>query len=323
MTDGTGRIDQLTADQISRLTVKGGGRVPTLEQVLASLRQRSARLLLEIKGPQSPAHVEKTLELVTEAGMAERTMIQSFDEDVVRNAAASAHGMKVALLRDKLDPDPVATARKFSLTAYSIAYKGLATVDRMTDGTGRIDQLTADQISRLTVKGGGRVPTLEQVLASLRQRSARLLLEIKGPQSPAHVEKTLELVTEAGMAERTMIQSFDEDVVRNAAASAHGMKVALLRDKLDPDPVATARKFSLTAYSIAYKGLAARPTALDQLKAAGIDVFVWTVDREPDWQTATTWGVDGIITNRPDVLLQWRKSHCTEPSLTPGRTDAR
>ncbi|MFF3272220.1 glycerophosphodiester phosphodiesterase family protein [Streptomyces chrestomyceticus] len=190
------------------------------------------------------------------------------------------------------------------------------TVDRTTDGTGRVDQLTADQISRLTVKGGGRVPTLEQVLASLRQRSARLLLEIKGPESPAHVEKTLELVTEAGMAERTMIQSFDEDVVRNAAASAHGMKVALLRDKLDPDPVATARKFSLTAYSIAYKGLAARPTALDQLKAAGIDVFVWTVDREPDWQTATTWGVDGIITNRPDVLLQWRKSHCTEPSPT-------
>ncbi len=32
------------------------------------------------------------------------------------------------------------------------------TVDRMTDGTGRIDQLTADQISRLTVKGGGRSP---------------------------------------------------------------------------------------------------------------------------------------------------------------------
>ncbi len=118
------------------------------------------------------------------------------------------------------------------------------------------------------------------------------------------------------MAERTMIQSFDEDVVRNAAASAHKMKVALLRDKLDPDPVATARKFSLTAYSIAYKGLSARPTALDQLKAAGIDVFVWTVDRESDWETATTWGVDGIITNRPDVLLQWRKSNCTEPSPT-------
>ncbi|MEV5596663.1 glycerophosphodiester phosphodiesterase family protein [Streptomyces sp. NPDC052496] len=190
------------------------------------------------------------------------------------------------------------------------------TVDRMTDGSGRIDQLTAEQIARLTVKGGGRVPTLEQVLTSLKERSARLLLEIKGPQTPAHVEQTLKLVTEAGMAERTMIQSFDEAVVRNAADSPYKLKVALLRDTLDPDPVATARTFSLTAYSVSYKALATRPTALDQLKAAGFDVFVWTVDREADWQTATSWGVDGVITNRPDVFLQWRKAHCAEATAT-------
>ncbi|MEU7109794.1 glycerophosphodiester phosphodiesterase family protein, partial [Streptomyces sp. NPDC046215] len=187
-----------------------------------------------------------------------------------------------------------------------------ATVDRMTDGTGRIDQLTAEEISKLTVKGGGHVPTLEQVLSSLKVRSARLLLEIKGPQSSAAVEYALRLVAESGMAERTLVQSFDEGVVRDAAASPHKMKVALLRSKLDPDPVATARKFSLSAYSVNFKGLSARPTAVDQLKAAGIEVFVWTVDRENEWQTATSWGVDGVITNRPDQFLQWRKSHCPE-----------
>lgn len=47
------------------------------------------------------------------------------------------------------------------------------TVDRMTDGKGRIDQLIAKEIAELTVKGGGRVPTLEQVLFSLKGRSAR------------------------------------------------------------------------------------------------------------------------------------------------------
>ncbi|MFH8344007.1 glycerophosphodiester phosphodiesterase family protein [Streptomyces sp. NPDC018045] len=189
-----------------------------------------------------------------------------------------------------------------------------ATVDRMTDGTGRIDQLTAEQVAKLTVKGGGRVPTLEQVLDSLKERRARLLLEIKGPQTPAHVEHTLRLVSEAGMADRTMVQSFDEAVVRDAAAGPYKMKVALLRDTLDPDPVATARAFSLTAYSVSFKALATRPTALDQLKAAGVDVFAWTVDREADWRTATSWGVDGVITNRPDVFLQWRKTHCAEPA---------
>ncbi|WDT53552.1 LamG-like jellyroll fold domain-containing protein [Streptomyces sp. G7(2002)] len=187
-----------------------------------------------------------------------------------------------------------------------------ATVDRTTDGTGRVDELTAEEISRLTVKGGGRVPTLEQVLASLKDRPARLLLEIKGPQSSAAVDRALGLVSEAGMTERTLLQSFDEQVVRDASASPHRTKVALLRSALDADPVATARQFSLSAYAVKFSGLSARPAAVDKLRAAGVEVFVWTVDTEAQWQTATAWGVDGVITNRADHFVQWRNAHCAE-----------
>ncbi|MFF0630577.1 glycerophosphodiester phosphodiesterase family protein [Streptomyces sp. NPDC004296] len=186
-----------------------------------------------------------------------------------------------------------------------------ATVDRMTNGKGRIDQLSAEEISKLTVNGGGHVPTLEEVLTLLKGRSTRLLLEIKGTQTPASVDHALRLVSEAGLTQRTMAQSFDEDVVRYAAASRYQTKIALLRDNLDADPVATARKFSLSAYAVNFKGLSVSPAAVDQLQSAGIEVFVWTVDRDSDWQAATTWGVDGIITNRADELIQWRNTLCT------------
>ncbi|MEV0322656.1 glycerophosphodiester phosphodiesterase [Streptomyces sp. NPDC050658] len=188
------------------------------------------------------------------------------------------------------------------------------TVDRMTDGTGRVDELTAKEIAGLTVKGGGRVPTLKQVLSSLQSRSVRLLLEIKGPQPPAAVKRVLRLVAKADMTQRTMLQSFDKDVLRDAAKSARKTEIALLRTKLDPDPVATARKFSLSTYSVKFRALSARPTVVKQLKAAGIKVFVWTVDRAADWPTATSWGVDGIITNRPVQFLKWKKAHCTPAS---------
>ncbi|MFD3515472.1 glycerophosphodiester phosphodiesterase [Streptomyces sp. NPDC058657] len=56
-------------------------------------------------------------------------------------------------------------------------------LDRMTNGSGRTDQLTDAQISRLTVTGGSRIPTLEQALQPLKAGPARLLLEIKGPQN--------------------------------------------------------------------------------------------------------------------------------------------
>ncbi len=186
------------------------------------------------------------------------------------------------------------------------------TVDRMTDGTGRIDQLTAAEIAKLTVKGGGHVPTLEQVLASPKVRSSRMLLEIKGSQTPESVAHALRLVAEAGMAERTMVQSFDEDVVRYAAASPYEFKVALLRSQLDADPVATARAFSLSAYAVSFKGLAAQPDTVNRLRAAGVETFVWTVDRDVDWQSATSWGVDAVITNRPDEFLRWKEARCAE-----------
>ncbi|MEJ8650737.1 glycerophosphodiester phosphodiesterase family protein [Streptomyces sp. MS1.AVA.3] len=186
------------------------------------------------------------------------------------------------------------------------------TVDRTTDGTGRVDELTAEEISRLTVKGGGRVPTLEQVLASLKDRPARLLLEIKGPQSSAAVDRALGLVSEAKMTDRTLLQSFDEQVVRDASASPHRTKVALLRSALDADPVATARQLSLSTYAVKFSGLSARPSVVDKLRAAGVEVFVWTVATEAQWQTATAWGVDGVITNRADHFVQWRNAHCAE-----------
>jgi glycerophosphoryl diester phosphodiesterase len=187
-----------------------------------------------------------------------------------------------------------------------------ATVDRTTDGTGRVGELTAEEISKLTVDGGGRVPTLEQALSALKVKPARLLLEIKGPQTTAAVDTALRLVAEAGMAERTLLQSFDEDIVRDAAASAHKTEVALLRSTLDADPVATARAFKLSTYAVKFSGLSARPAVVDQLKAAGVDVFVWTVDSESQWKATASWGVDGLITNGPERFVPWRDSNCVE-----------
>lgn len=114
------------------------------------------------------------------------------------------------------------------------------------------------------------------------------------------------------MTDRTLLQSFDGDVVRDAAASAHKTEVALLRSTLDADPVATARAFKLSTYAVKFAGLSARPAVVDQLNAAGVRVFVWTVDSDSQWKTTASWGADGVITNGPDRFVPWRDQNCVD-----------
>jgi glycerophosphoryl diester phosphodiesterase len=58
--------------------------------------------------------------------------------------------------------------------------------------------------------------------------------------------------------------------------------------------------------SIAAPGIGlvkARPGLLPALRAAGHQVYVWTVNEEPDLELVLTRGVDGVITDRPRFVL--------------------
>ncbi|MEU3565020.1 glycerophosphodiester phosphodiesterase family protein [Kitasatospora sp. NPDC006786] len=186
------------------------------------------------------------------------------------------------------------------------------TVDRTTDGTGRIRELTAAQLDALDAGSwfapayaGTRLPTLVAQLEDLRTRGGRLLLEIKGPHSRDEVARIVREVRDHGMADRVMVQSFEVDALRHTRELAPELPLALLRSTLDADPVATARDLGLAAYHPSDEALSARPGAVGELHAAGVAVNVWTVDLPARWRALTTAGVDGIITNRPAELAGW------------------
>ncbi|MCX4759235.1 glycerophosphodiester phosphodiesterase [Kitasatospora purpeofusca] len=186
------------------------------------------------------------------------------------------------------------------------------TVDRTTNGTGRVRDLTAAQLAALDAgawfaptAAGARVPTLAAQLDDLRTRGGNLLLEIKGPHTRDEVARIVKDIRDRGMAGRVFVQSFETDALRHTRELAPELPLGLLRSSLDADPVAVARDLGLSAYNPADTALATRPDVVPALHAAGVAVNAWTVDAPARWKALDAAGVDGIITNRPAELSGW------------------
>lgn len=86
------------------------------------------------------------------------------------------------------------------------------TVDRTTNGTGRVRDLTLEELRRLGVGGSEQVPTLGETLACVRGRS-KLLVELKDSDI---TEEVVQQINEAGMTDQCTLSSFDEECLSHA-----------------------------------------------------------------------------------------------------------
>lgn len=127
------------------------------------------------------------------------------------------------------------------------------TVDRTTDGTGNIRNLTAAQLKALDAGSwfgphyvGERVPTLAEQLADLRTRGGNLLLEIKGRHTRDEVATIVKVIRDQQMTGRVFIQSFEVDALKYSYEIAPELPLGLLRGSLDADPVAISKELHLT-----------------------------------------------------------------------------
>ncbi|WP_199432772.1 glycerophosphodiester phosphodiesterase [Qaidamihabitans albus] len=189
-----------------------------------------------------------------------------------------------------------------------------ATVDRTTDGSGAVSALTADYVTGLDAGSwfspafaGQRVPTLGEVLDLVEDTGSTLLLEVKGPETRAETSGIVTEVLERGMAGQVLLQSFDEQVLRDARELAPQIPRGLLRSSLDADPVAVARALDAVAYNPSANALLVRPGVVADLNEAGIAVMPYTIDDAARWQRLTAAGVDAVITNRAGEFSGWRQ----------------
>ena len=189
------------------------------------------------------------------------------------------------------------------------------TVDRTTDGAGNVWDLTSAEVRGLDAGSwfspayaGLTVPLLAELLDLLVPAAPELLLEIKPPATAAQVEVILAMVAERGLLARTMVQSFDPDVLRLAGEAVPGLRLGLLRFGFDPDQVTVAKELGLVCCNPMVDAVLADPATVGLLAEAGVAVMPWTANDPGQWPALAAAGVAGLITDRAGELAGWATS---------------
>jgi glycerophosphoryl diester phosphodiesterase len=194
-----------------------------------------------------------------------------------------------------------------------------ATVDRTTDGTGAVHELSAAELGSLnagTADAPERVPVLADALDMLSGR-AGVALEIKNlPGEPAFETDGESLVraTHAEL-ERTafegpvLVVSFNPASVAASKAIAPEVPTGFLVFEPVTPPEALA-------HAVAAGHDMVLPSSRDLVREeetyvsgahdAGVRVGTWTVDDEPTMEKLFGWGVDAVASNRPALAVAVR-----------------
>jgi glycerophosphoryl diester phosphodiesterase len=207
------------------------------------------------------------------------------------------------------------------------------TIDRTTNGSGPVDQFTLAELQsfdagyRFTPDGssfpfrgqGVQIPTIEQVLAAVP--NVRLTVEVKA----ASAQRPLFSAIERAQAEPRIIAAGEFRAYRTEFSGWTGCVSACREDampfyilhQLHLGWLAPLRVDVLQISEYVGKRRALTPRIIRELHGRGVVVHVWTVNEIADMHRLLEWGVDGIITDRPDRLARVLHERLGRP-LPPG-----
>jgi glycerophosphoryl diester phosphodiesterase len=170
------------------------------------------------------------------------------------------------------------------------------TVNRTTNGEGRVDRLLLQNVKTFNAGNGEHIPTLEEVL-KLASGGAGLMLELK---VKGVAQQTVEAVREAGFSNPVIYASFLHDELTHVRAVDPEASLMVLFGRLPQAPVARVMEYRPSHVGLRHDTATRR--LVDAFHHEDLLVFVYTADNPGDIQHALSVGVDGVISNFPDRI---------------------
>ncbi len=177
------------------------------------------------------------------------------------------------------------------------------TVDRTTDGEGKVSSFKLKHLKSLDAGLGERLPTLEEVLALARGR-AKINIELKGKGTGKHVAHIVDMaVRKSGWRpEDILVSSFKKRELAALRRAHPTVRIGLL---LRGRPW-HFRRFaaSVNAYSIHCQSRFVTRRFVERMHGMDFCVIPWTVNTSREIRRLRKCHVDGIISDLPDRLRE-------------------
>lgn len=188
------------------------------------------------------------------------------------------------------------------------------TIDRTTNGTGRISDTTLPEAKLLDTGSwksdkyiGQTVPALDEVLAVISDVGKEALIEIKDDSAAASVAQ---LIEKYSMTHSAVALTSSPQVHHQIKAINKNIRRALLCTEFPANVNSTAAKIKwliemATELDVEIVDLDYRfvcPELIGRLHAIGKKAWVWTVNSPVIMKCLIDWGIDGITSDTPAVL---------------------
>jgi glycerophosphoryl diester phosphodiesterase len=175
------------------------------------------------------------------------------------------------------------------------------TLERTTNGHGRVAEKPFDYLRSLDAGLGEKIPTLAEIFDAVNRRAV-INVELKGPHTAAPVTALIEdYVKQRGWSYSDfLVSSFDHAQIREVKQLCPEIRIGALIEKT-PRGLAKSAE-AMDACSVHASKNCVTPELVADAHRRGLKIFVFTVNESKDIARMQALGVDGVFTDFPERM---------------------
>ena len=174
---------------------------------------------------------------------------------------------------------------------------------KLTGKSGKIENLTINDLEKYLVLGKYKIPTLKDVLEKIKN-PLLVNIELKGSGAAESTSKIIEDFSKRTLwkKENFIVSSFNWDELKKLRSINTDIAIGILLDKLGNINEAIQFGKNINAQSIHPNYRMLNEGTVEKIKKNGFKIYTWTVNNKEDISFMQKLNVDGVISDYPDQI---------------------